>query len=54
MHLHDHAVEGAEGVVQGPRVVSQGARVDHDRVGPARGAVHQLDELALVIRLVVL
>ena len=54
VQLDDRPVEGGQRVVQGPGVVGEGARVDDDGGAPAPGAVHRVDELALVVRLEVL
>ncbi len=44
-------LEGGEGVVDGPRIVSERAGVDDDRRSPPPGGVDGVDQLALVIGL---
>ena len=51
VHLDDDAVVRGERIVQRPAVVAQRAAVDDDAREPAPRLVHEVDQVALVVRL---
>jgi hypothetical protein len=54
MKFDDWAFVGGKGVMQCPRIVSEGARINHDGGGAVAGGMDGINQVTLVVALYVL